>query len=186
MPLGAWNHVNSATPDHLMSNFILIALGTLASEDLTCLATGVLVAQGRISFAEGTLACLAGIFCGDILLFLAGRFGRALTFWPSARLDEATAWLAQRGAIVVLISRFTPGLRLPTYLAAGLLRSDFWTFTGYFLLAAAIWTPLLVGGTALLGEQFLRGLLGSNHLLGFTVLLSALAGLRWTVKTWAR
>jgi len=171
-----------------MPGFLLIALGTLASEDLTCLATGVLVAQGHIGLTEGTLACLVGIFLGDILLFLAGRFGGHLLAGrvSPTRLEDATQWLERRGAIVVLISRFTPGLRLPTYLAAGLLQSDFWTFTGYFLLAAAIWTPLLVGGTALLGEQVLRGFLGSNHLLGFSVLLSAAAGLRWTIKAWAR
>jgi len=171
-----------------MPQFLLIALGTLASEDLTCLATGVLVAQGRIGPVEGTLACLAGIFLGDILLFLAGRFGARILMGrvSPARLEEATKWLERRGAVVVFISRFTPGLRLPTYLAAGLLRSNFWAFTGYFLLAAAIWTPLLVGGTALLGQQVLRGFLESNHVLGFAVLLSALAGLRWRVKTWAR
>jgi membrane protein DedA with SNARE-associated domain len=171
-----------------MPQFLLIALGTLASEDLTCLATGVLVAQGRLGFIEGTLACLVGIFLGDTVLFLAGRFGSQLLMGrvSEARLNEATRWLERRGSVVVLISRFTPGLRLPTYIAAGLVRSDFWTFVGYFFLAAAIWTPLLVGGTALLGQRVLHGLLESNHVLGFAVLLSALAGLRWTVKAWAR
>ncbi len=75
---------------------------------------------------------------------------------PEEKLAAASAWIEKRGINVVLVSRFTPGLRLPTYLAAGLLRSRFWAFAGYFLLASALWTPLLVGGTAVFGEQVAR------------------------------
>jgi hypothetical protein len=70
-----------------------------------------------------------------------------------AQLDRASAWINARGARVVLISRFTPGLRLPTYLAAGILRTSFAAFTGYFLLAASIWTPALVAATAYFGSR---------------------------------
>ena len=38
-----------------MYTFVLIALATFASEDLTCIATGALIAQGRLGFIEGTL-----------------------------------------------------------------------------------------------------------------------------------
>jgi hypothetical protein len=58
--------------------------------------------------------------------------------------------------MVVLLSRFTPGLRLPTYFAAGLLPTRAEAFAGFFLLAAAVWTPMLVGSTVLLGEEALR------------------------------
>src|SRR5205807_168614 len=61
--------------------------------------------------------------------------------------------LSERGAGVVLLSRFTPGLRLPTYVAAGLLKTRFWTFALYFLLAAILWTPVLVGAAAVLGKN---------------------------------
>ena len=67
-----------------------------------------------------------------------------------------------------MISRFTPGLRLPTYLAAGLLRTSFPAFAGYFLLAAAIWTPLLVGATAFFGARFSPG----SAVLALCVLLA--------------
>ncbi len=48
-----------------MPSLLLIALATLVSEDLTCIATGVLVAQGKLGFLSGTLACLLGIFFGS-------------------------------------------------------------------------------------------------------------------------
>ena len=53
---------------------LVSALATFVSEDLTCAAVGALVAEGRLGFLPGTLACFAGIFVGDLLLFLAGRW----------------------------------------------------------------------------------------------------------------
>src|SRR4029453_18153641 len=51
-----------------------IAVSTLISEDLTCIAAGLLIAQGQIGFGLGAFACFLGIFVGDILLFLTGRY----------------------------------------------------------------------------------------------------------------
>ena len=114
-----------------MGQLILIALATFVSEDLTCIATGALIASGMLGFLPGVLACVAGIFFGDLLLYFAGRLlGRPIVRWKPLRrilseqkLDLASNWLAERGASVVILSRFTPGLRLPTYVAAGLLRT---------------------------------------------------------------
>ncbi|HEY2018490.1 MAG TPA: VTT domain-containing protein [Bryobacteraceae bacterium] len=147
-----------------MGQLILIALATFASEDLTCVATGALIAAGKVGFVPGVLACIAGIYFGDLLLYFGGRFiGRPLLHWKPLRnlltdrkLDRASEWLAERGAGVVILSRFTPGLRLPTYVAAGLLKTRFWTFASYFFLAAVLWTPLLVGAAAVLGKGLPR------------------------------
>ena len=144
-----------------MGQLILIALATFVSEDLTCIATGALIASGMLGFLPGVLACVAGIFFGDLLLYFAGRLlGRPIVRWKPLRkilseqkLDLASNWLAERGASVVILSRFTPGLRLPTYVAAGVLKTRFWTFATYFLLAAVLWTPALVGAAALLGRS---------------------------------
>src|SRR5262249_58568444 len=72
------------------------------------------------------------------------------------QLGSASLWLEQRGAGVVILSRFTPGLRLPTYVAAGLLKTRVLTFSLYFLVAALLWTPALVGAAALLGKNLPR------------------------------
>src|SRR6185436_368667 len=52
---------------------LVAALGTLASEDLTCIGVGALVGEGRVPFWAGVAACFAGIYVGDVLLFVAGR-----------------------------------------------------------------------------------------------------------------
>ncbi len=147
----------------LIVAMLLLAMATLVSEDLTCIATGLLVAQGRLPFVAGSLACILGIFIGDLMLFLFGRaFGRRalryapLRWWISpAAVDRASAWFQQRGARVIFISRFMPGLRLATYVSAGVLRIRLRSFVLWFLLAAGVWTPLLVGVSALLGRQVL-------------------------------
>src|SRR5215813_11014990 len=144
-----------------MTQILLIAAATFVSEDLTCITTGALIAARKIGFIPGVLACIAGIYFGDLLLYFAGRLiGRPILRWRPLRrlltdkkLDRASDWLAQRGAGVVILSRFTPGLRLPTYVAAGLLKTHFWKFSFYFLLASILWTPLLVGAAALLGKS---------------------------------
>jgi pimeloyl-ACP methyl ester carboxylesterase/membrane protein DedA with SNARE-associated domain len=143
---------------------LVIAAATLVSEDLTCIAAGLLVARGSLTFWQATIACLIGIVIGDLLLYLLGRsFGRfAINRAPMRwivgaeevrRMDE---WFARRGFTIVLASRFIPGTRLPTYVAAGVLRTSTWRFLGWFLFAAALWTPLLVGGSALIGAEAFR------------------------------
>jgi membrane protein DedA with SNARE-associated domain len=174
-----------------MTQFLLIALATLISEDLTCIATGALIAAGKIGFLPGAVACVAGIFFGDLLLYSAGRFiGRPILRWrplrrllTSQKLDTASGWLERRGVGVVILSRFTPGLRLPTYVAAGLLKTRFWTFSAYFLLAAFLWTPVLVGAAALLGKSLPRLNFAGPALLIVAIPLRKL-GPGW--QTWRR
>jgi pimeloyl-ACP methyl ester carboxylesterase len=51
----------------------LIIVATFITEDLACIAAGLLVAQGRMEFVPALVACLIGIFVGDVLLFLVAE-----------------------------------------------------------------------------------------------------------------
>ncbi|MBL8174435.1 MAG: VTT domain-containing protein [Bryobacterales bacterium] len=130
-----------------MKELAVVAFSTFASEDLALLAAGALVARGRHRFSAALLACVLGIFFGDLLLYALGRFAgvAASRIVDPHSLRHAGAWLAANGAWVVLLTRFTPGTRLPTYLAAGLLGMNLWLFSAWLLIAALAWTPLLVG-----------------------------------------
>ena len=175
----------------LLTIMLLLAVATLVSEDLTCLGAGLLVAQDRIGFAPAVLACLTGITVGDMMLFFFGRiFGRpALSVPPLSflvspeRLERSSAWLERRGPIIIALSRFTPGMRLPTYVAAGALKTRFYRFAFYFLLAAALWTPAIVGLSALLGEAAIERLEGfqSGLLFALAFLLFMFALLRFVL-----
>jgi len=161
---------------------LLLALATLVSEDLTCIGAGLLVAQGTMSFLSATLACLFGIYFGDLLLFLAGRYlrepvlTRAPFTWlikPQA-LTQGEHWFEREGAKAILLSRFLPGSRLPTYVAAGLMGASFWKFAFYFFVAAALWTPLLVGLASVLGSRMLDYLTIYTNYALLTFIVSAL------------
>jgi len=142
---------------------LLLAAATLISEDLTCVAAGLLASHGKISFTAAVLACLVGIFVGDLLLVLAGRLlGRRvlerapLRWWLSPRtVERSERWFTTQGAKVVLASRFVPGSRLPLFLAAGILRAPFLRVAAALLLAGVVWTPLLVGLSAWTGGAVL-------------------------------
>jgi membrane protein DedA with SNARE-associated domain len=178
----------------MLQEMILLAASTLVSEDLACIVAGTLVAQGKLDPWGAVVACGAGIFAGDLLLYWAGRLAGARV-GASPAVQRAARWIQERGLLVVLLSRFTPGLRLPTYLAAGLVRAPALRFAAYLLVAAALWTPWLVWGSAWLGEALIRELI-LRQIPRFAALAAtagalyaAVAGLRRLMgarRAWAR
>jgi membrane protein DedA with SNARE-associated domain len=142
---------------------ILIALATLISEDLTCIGAGLMAAKGTIGFIPAVAGSFLGIFLGDILLFLAGKhLGRPALGYPPLKwiikdedISRTSRWFNAKGPIIITASRFLPGSRLPTYFGAGMLGTSFRLFSFYFLIAALLWTPLLVGLAAAVGSQML-------------------------------
>ncbi len=173
----------AASPRRFMLPYFLIALSTLASEDLTCVATGVLVAQGKLPFAAGALACAFGIFAGDLLLVLAGRSAR----FPSLRRRASSlTFLDRHAGWKLALTRFTPGLRLPTYVSAGLRGIPIRRVVPPLLAGAAVWTPILVGMTAVAGAALvmsgLRALEWSAALAVIARLVISLRIHRWETR----
>ena len=142
----------------------LIAVATLISEDLACVGAGLLAARGQMSFLAATSGAFVGILVGDLALFVAGRLlGRAAVrrrplrwMFSETTLARASRWFQQRGMAAIFISRFMPGMRLPTYFAAGVVGTSLPRFALWFALAGLLWTPALVGASMVLGEQMLE------------------------------
>jgi membrane protein DedA with SNARE-associated domain len=145
----------------LLLALLLIAAGTLISEDLACISAGLLVAQGRLELLPSMMACYVGILAGDLWLFWTGRLlGRAVVrrapfrWWVTPQgIERSSVWLSRYGAWVVLITRCVPWTRLPTTIAAGILRTSAPRFLLYFALAGLFWVPLFVGVTAAVGRE---------------------------------
>ncbi len=147
----------------LLILMLVIILSTLVSEDLTCIGTGLLIARGLIGFIPGVLACLIGIFVGDILLYLSGKWLASSTlhrapfrwFIKEKDIQKSYHWFEAKGPAIIIASRFIPGTRLPTYFSAGAIGASFWMFIFYFGVASIIWTPILVGLAVLLGQEMI-------------------------------
>jgi membrane protein DedA with SNARE-associated domain len=182
---GSLNDLDNLSTENFspLAIFVIIAISTFFSEDIACLTAGTLAAQGRIGLALGIGACFVGIFLGDVLLYLFGRIGGTAIlrmklvrrFISERTLEKAKRFLEKYGIWAVFLSRFTPGLRLPTYVLAGILQTSLWKFTLFFFLATAFWTPILVGGSAWLGKEFFEiSFFENNFLLGLIVFVAVL------------
>ena len=168
-----------------------LAAATLVSEDLTCVAAGILVAEGTLPFPAAVSGCLAGIVLGDVVLMLAGKLlgRRAIeNRWirrlvTPAAFDGAARWMRGRGGAVVFVTRFLPGTRLATYLAAGVLGMSVRWFALCAAASALIWVPAVVGLAALGGHAVESQLLATTSTAArFAIVLAgvaaAIAGLR--------
>lgn len=142
-----------------MTTAVWLGLSTLLSEDAAALAAGWLVRQGDLPALHAVAACAAGIWVGDVALWLCGRLLR--------RSERCHRWCVRRAPLVagralalavdepaaIVASRFLPGTRLPLYLAAGALGARPARFFSWTLAAVLVWTPAIVLGTS----SFLAG-----------------------------
>jgi membrane protein DedA with SNARE-associated domain len=95
---------------------------------------------------------LAGILVGDTVIFLAGRrFGhRVADIAPlrrivtPAKLEAVEKQIRRRGNLVVIVARFLPGLRAPTFFTVGHAKMPLWEFLLFDGVAALLSAPLWV------------------------------------------
>jgi membrane protein DedA with SNARE-associated domain len=131
---------------------VLVTGGVLAwlASDLESATFGTMLADRGLLVMVAVGLC--GILAGDSIIFLAGRsFGaRVADFRPLRRvitpekLEKVEKLMRRRGNVVVVIARFLPGLRAPTYFTAGHARLPYWEFLLFDGAAALISAPLWV------------------------------------------
>ena len=137
------------------------------------------------------LVGLCGILAGDSVIYWLGRrlgvriaeFRLLRRLVPPEKLQEVEKRLRKRGNIVVVIARYLPGLRAPTYFTVGHSRMPYWEFLAFDGLAALISAPLWVCLGFWFGDDIERAALeaarfGHYILLAVTVVVAALA-FRW-------
>jgi hypothetical protein len=90
-------------------------------------------------------------------------------------VERSSQWFTRKGAVLVFVTRFLPGTRLPTYFAAGMLRARVLPFAFWFLVACALWTPALVGLAAVYGEATMGLMRGLQSRLWLYLLVAGLA-----------
>ena len=166
-----------------------IMIGTYALEDPTTVFTGILVSKGLIDPFVALVAIFAGIFTGDLALYLVGRiFGARALRWrfvekrlPAHHVDRLANWFDRHGWTAVLASRFLPGSRLPLYISAGALGRKPGRFALWTCLAVMVWVPVMLLLVVLLGDAALaktRAIFGNTWLALIVTLLVVLLILR--------
>ena len=144
---------------------LIIILCTFVAEDPTCLAAGLLAAEGIIGFWWAALACTVGIFVGDMVLYSLGRWlgrgalRRAPLRWivKEHEIDRMAGWFGSpRGMLVIVSSRFIPASRVPTFVTAGILRLGLPRLSMLLFAAALVWTPVLMLLGGALGPPFME------------------------------
>ncbi len=144
---------------------LIIILCTFVAEDPTCLAAGLLAAEGIIGFWWAALACTVGIFIGDMVLYALGRWlgrdalRRAPLKWivKEHEIDRMAGWFGSpRGMLVIVSSRFIPASRVPTFVTAGILRLGLPRLAMLLFTAALVWTPVLMLLGSTLGPPFME------------------------------
>lgn len=174
----------------LLSALLLLGLATLVSEDLASLGAGVIAAQGSLPIVPAIVACVVGVWVGDFGLYALGRWvGRPALAAPpfrwfvsTDRLSRAGPFFDRRPAVAIIGGRFVPGLRLPTYVAAGAVRMSVSLFLAWTAVAVLLWTPALVSLGWLIG----RGLVAPGDAAGAVGLLPWVAVAVWTARRLAR
>ncbi|HET8723391.1 MAG TPA: DedA family protein [Anaeromyxobacteraceae bacterium] len=135
---------------------------------------------------------MSGILVGDSVIYLAGRrLGRRVAeVWPfrkmitPEKLERVERLLRQRGKVVVMVARFLPGLRAPTYFTVGHSRVPFWEFLLFDGLAALLSAPLWVALGFWFGDDIERAAragseFGSWILGGVLVIVAVLLARAW-------
>ena len=141
--------------------FLAVVIGAVVHDDITCIMVGVYAASGAIPLGPLLLACLLGTYIGDLGWFLLGRWtGSIAQRWQfidrwmhDPKVMQARQMLERYGSYVIIVSRFLPGLRTPVQLASGALYRDVPRACLYFLIAAGLYAPVLVGAVTFLGGQ---------------------------------
>ena len=139
---------------------LIAAFCTFILEDPTTVGSGLLVAEGKMNYYAAFLGLSLGIAAGDFGLYWIGRLasGRIFSFLKLDRQKVLTAgaWYNRNLLTAVLGSRFVPGMRLPTYVAAGLLRVSPWKFLFAAIGASVLWTLVLLYLTVHIGGAVLE------------------------------
>jgi membrane protein DedA with SNARE-associated domain len=128
----------------ILGQAVAIIVGTLILEDAATLLAAMQVASGALALPVALGSLYTGIVLGDIGLYGLGRLSVTHP-WVQRRLskrrrDIGHDWAKNHVVRLVLVSRFIPGLRLPTYTTLGFLSAGILRFGLASALATSVWT----------------------------------------------
>jgi membrane protein DedA with SNARE-associated domain len=154
----------SAIQIELLAAFLLLEGIALAAipEEIIILSLGVLWGQGRVGFLESLFAAQLGLLPANVFPVIVGnKLGRKILTIPPFSwmirkdiLERALGYLNKNGSLTIFITRFTPVIRGPVYLAVGVCRISPLEFLKIDALASCVHIPLMLLLGRLVGKYF--------------------------------
>ena len=149
------NALLHAAGSHKLLQALAIIFGTFILEDAATVLAAMQAETGGVPIWLALVSLYIGIVLGDLGLYglgaLAARVRWARRWVPDEKYSVGKNWLRRRVFRVVLVSRFLPGMRLPTYTTCGFLGADFRQFVLAAVVACLAWTTLLFGVSLRMG-----------------------------------
>jgi membrane protein DedA with SNARE-associated domain len=143
----------------LFTILLLCGFGLPIPEDISLIAAGYVAWRAKhlglpplINVHAAFAVCFAAVLAGDTIAFFFGRrYGRkvlasnlARRYFTPKRQLRTRAYFRKFGSKVILVGRFTPGLRFTIFFTAGTLHVRPSIFFIYDFVAAAFSVPVLV------------------------------------------
>jgi len=121
-------------------------------EEIIFVSMGYFCRQGRVSWPEALVACQTGVLIANAMMMTAGKLvGNRLALIPPFRwfmspvsLGRALEAVDRNGWKILFITRFTPVVRGPVYLAAGLSRLPLKQCIAADAIASCFQVPLML------------------------------------------
>jgi membrane protein DedA with SNARE-associated domain len=174
----------------LFTILLLCGFGLPIPEDISLIAAGYISWRGKqglepiINVHTAFAVCFAAVLAGDTIAFFFGRrYGRrvlasnlARKYFTPKRQLRTRAYFRKFGSKVVLVGRFTPGLRFTIFFTAGTLHVRPSVFFFYDFVAAAFSVPVLVYVAYFFGEQIdnvIKYARGAEHGILIAVVIAA-------------
>jgi membrane protein DedA with SNARE-associated domain len=124
--------------------------------EITLLAAGFAVHQGRMSVVSAVAAATAGNLVGSLLAYAVGRLGSRWRLWPWAQtgLRRCDTLIARHGARMVFTARLMPLARTFVSVPAGHAHIPVARFIALTTLGCATWASGFVVAGMLLGASW--------------------------------
>ncbi len=119
--------------------------GAFLSEDGATITAATLAATCLLNAKIAFLSAFAGLWVGDLGVYaLARHIGPPIRShrWFSRLFENEQPKASSSGVWSLALSRFFPGTRMPSYLAAGLNRMPLALFAGTTATSALVWTAI--------------------------------------------
>lgn len=128
---------------------VLLFIGSIGipfPEELVLLAAGYVAALGYMNLYGAMLVCFVGVVLGDLIGYSIGHHGGKLLkrLLAKDRFRRIEMHFERHGSKTIFISRFLAGIRVWFPIAAGAAKMPLKTFLFWDILAALIWTPIVV------------------------------------------